>query len=138
MAKNDKKSAKTKAAKPVLKKAPLTPIKGKAAPEPQSAPAKKSEKSSPPMEKPSKKNALRDSILKRKAATKPIAFSLDEVRAIAKTVTSKTNVPFITKTTKSPVIRNDMTAPGPADLITTLLPTKSPAPITPPSAIIVI
>ncbi|HEX2854114.1 MAG TPA: TraR/DksA C4-type zinc finger protein [Opitutaceae bacterium] len=46
------------------------------------------------MEKPSKKSALRDSILKRKAATKPIAFSLDEVRAIAKTVASKTNVPF--------------------------------------------
>ena len=38
------------------------------------------------MEKPSKKSALRDSILARKAATKPIAFSLDEVRAIAKTV----------------------------------------------------
>jgi RNA polymerase-binding transcription factor DksA len=41
-------------------------------------------KTSPPMEKPSKKS-LRDSILARKAATKPIAFSLDEVRAIAKT-----------------------------------------------------
>ncbi|HEY1848417.1 MAG TPA: TraR/DksA C4-type zinc finger protein [Opitutaceae bacterium] len=41
------------------------------------------------MEKPSKKTALRDSILARKAATKPIAFSLDEVRAIAKTVTAK-------------------------------------------------
>jgi RNA polymerase-binding transcription factor DksA len=43
----------------------------------------------PTMEKPSKKTALRDSILARKAATKPIAFSLDEVRAIAKTVTAK-------------------------------------------------
>ena len=42
-----------------------------------------------PMEKPSKKNALRESILARKAATKPIAFSLDEVRAIAKTVAAK-------------------------------------------------
>ncbi|HWA88346.1 MAG TPA: TraR/DksA C4-type zinc finger protein [Opitutus sp.] len=41
------------------------------------------------MEKPSKKNALRDSILKRKSGTKPIAFSLDEVRAIAKTVTTR-------------------------------------------------
>ncbi len=41
------------------------------------------------MEKPSKKTALRDSILARKAALKPIAFSLDEVRAIAKTVTAK-------------------------------------------------
>lgn len=38
------------------------------------------------MEKPSKKSALRDSILKRKAAHKPIAFSLDEARAIAQTV----------------------------------------------------
>ena len=46
------------------------------------------------MEKPSKKTALRDSILKRKAASKPIAFSLDEVRAIAQTVTSKTATPF--------------------------------------------
>jgi RNA polymerase-binding transcription factor DksA len=41
------------------------------------------------MEKPSKKSALRDSILARKAAIKPIAFSLDEVRAIAKTVLAK-------------------------------------------------
>jgi len=37
------------------------------------------------MDKPSKKSALRESILARKAATKPIAFSLDEVRAIAQT-----------------------------------------------------
>lgn len=56
--------------------------------------------SHPPMEKPSKKTALRDSILKRKAAAKPIAFSLDEVRAIAQTVTSRTNVPFPGKTGK--------------------------------------
>jgi RNA polymerase-binding transcription factor DksA len=41
------------------------------------------------MEKPSKKSALRDSILARKTATKPIALSLDEVRAIAKTVSAK-------------------------------------------------
>ncbi|HEX3729942.1 MAG TPA: TraR/DksA C4-type zinc finger protein [Opitutaceae bacterium] len=41
------------------------------------------------MEKPSKKSALRDSILARKAATKPITFSLDEVRAIAKTNAAK-------------------------------------------------
>ncbi|HZZ58068.1 MAG TPA: TraR/DksA C4-type zinc finger protein [Opitutaceae bacterium] len=41
------------------------------------------------MEKPSKKNALRESILARKSATKPIAFSLDEVRAIAKTNAAK-------------------------------------------------
>jgi len=40
-------------------------------------------------EAPSKKSALRESILARKTATKPIAFSLDEVRAIAKTNASK-------------------------------------------------
>ncbi len=40
------------------------------------------------MAKPSKKS-LRDNILARKAASKPIAFSLDEVRAIAKTNASK-------------------------------------------------
>ncbi|MES2693064.1 MAG: TraR/DksA C4-type zinc finger protein [Verrucomicrobiota bacterium] len=50
------------------------------------------------MEKPSKKTALRDSILKRKAASKPIAFSLDEARAIAQTVTTKTASPFPAKT----------------------------------------
>ncbi len=55
------------------------------------------ENRSPTMEKPSKKTALRDSILKRKTATKPIAFSLDEVRAIAQTVSSKTNTPFPAK-----------------------------------------
>jgi DnaK suppressor protein len=53
------------------------------------APAPASPGKRPTMEKPSKKTALRDSILARKAATKPIAFSLDEVRAIAKTVTAK-------------------------------------------------
>jgi RNA polymerase-binding transcription factor DksA len=100
MAKNNKKTVKAKTAKPALKKAPPAPIKAKAASAPKPAAAAKVEKSSPSMEKPSKKNALRDSILKRKAATKPIAFSLDEVRAIAKTVTSKTSVPFSTKTTK--------------------------------------
>ena len=41
------------------------------------------------MDKPSKKSALRESILARKAATKPIAFSLDEVRAIAQTNAAK-------------------------------------------------
>jgi RNA polymerase-binding transcription factor DksA len=54
------------------------------------------------MEKPSKKSALRDSILKRKVASKPIAFSLDEVRAIAKTVASKTTSPFPGKPGKGP------------------------------------
>jgi RNA polymerase-binding transcription factor DksA len=52
----------------------------------------------PTMEKPSKKSALRDSILARKAPKKPIAFSLDEVRAIAKTVTAKAET--TAKTTK--------------------------------------
>ena len=55
-----------------------------AAPPAQPAPGKRQT-----MEKPSKKSALRDSILARKAATKPIALSLDEVRAIAKSVSAK-------------------------------------------------
>jgi RNA polymerase-binding transcription factor DksA len=71
----------------------------KPAPEKKPA-AKPAGASTPPMEKPSKKTALRDSILKRKAAAKPIAFSLDEVRAIAQTVTSRTNLPFPGKTGK--------------------------------------
>jgi len=45
------------------------------------------------MEKPSKKTALRDSILARKSALKPIAFSLDEVRAIAQTNAAKAPEP---------------------------------------------
>lgn len=77
-----------KTAQPVSKTAPASPKdkapNGKTA----SAPGKLA-KSSSTMEKPSKKTALRDSILKRKTATKPIAFSLDEVRAIAQTVASK-------------------------------------------------
>jgi RNA polymerase-binding transcription factor DksA len=82
-----------KAARPAPKKSP-TPAR-KSAPAPKAAPVVA--KASPPsMEKPSKKTALRDNILKlkQKAPVKPIAFSLDEVRAIAKTVTSKTNIPF--------------------------------------------
>jgi len=61
----------------------------KAAPKARTAAA--SEKGSHTMEKPkpSKKSALRDSILARKAAAKPIAFSLDEVRAIAKSNVAK-------------------------------------------------
>jgi RNA polymerase-binding transcription factor DksA len=106
MVKNNKKSAKSKVAKLALKKRPAAPIKAKRVPSaPPSHPAKSAKaapakpavtarpaapaKTSPSMEKPSKKNALRDSILKRKAPAKPIAFSLDEVRAIAKTVTPK-------------------------------------------------
>ncbi|HWL15933.1 MAG TPA: TraR/DksA C4-type zinc finger protein [Opitutus sp.] len=89
MAKNHKKPAKpakSKVAKPVLKSKPSAPIKAKVAKPVSSA---KPAKPSPAMEKPSKKTALRDSILKRKTSSKPIAFSLDEVRAIAKTVTTK-------------------------------------------------
>src|ERR1700736_4685506 len=43
----------------------------------------------------------------------------------------------ITSTTSSPVITNDRTAAGPAALMTTPLPTKRPAPMTPPRAIMV-
>ena len=86
MAKKNQKPAQSKVAKPELKKKPSAPIKAKAA---KAARPAKPAKHSPTMEKPSKKNALRDSILKRKAPAKPIAFSLDEVRAIAKTVTAK-------------------------------------------------
>ncbi len=101
MAKNVKKTAKTKAVKkPVVKKSPPARIKAKTVVAPKPVVAVKPAKSSAPMEKPSKKTALRDKLLKRKAPAKPIAFSLDEVRAIAKTVTSKTSVPFPTKNTK--------------------------------------
>jgi RNA polymerase-binding transcription factor DksA len=81
-------------AKPAAK--PATPAAKHPAP-PKSAPPAKAAKHPPTMEKPSKKTALRDSILKRKASAKPIVFSLDEVRAIAKTVTSKTTAPFPAK-----------------------------------------
>jgi len=109
MATNKKVSAK-KAAKPAPKKAPPAPMKAKPAKVSPAAPTKPA-KSSPTMEKPSKKSALRSSVLKRKAATKkPIAFSLDEVRAIAKTVTSKTSLPFPAKAAKG----------GPAKPIATL------------------
>jgi RNA polymerase-binding transcription factor DksA len=101
MAKKQKSPAKKSAPKPAPKKVAPAPSRSAAVKAP---PNGKAAKHSPPsMEKPSKKTALRDSILKRKAASKPIAFSLDEVRAIAKTVTSKTNSPFPTKTgTKGP------------------------------------
>jgi RNA polymerase-binding transcription factor DksA len=82
------KPAKVKVAKPELKKKPSAPIKTKAETPARSAKPAPAAKPSPTMEKPSKKNALRDSILKRKVSSKPIAFSLDEVRAIAKTVST--------------------------------------------------
>src|SRR5271163_1473271 len=77
--------------KPNAKRKPDAPA-GKHA-----APAKKPTKAAPAaptgqaatMDKPSKKSALRESILARKAATKPIAFSLDEARAIAQTNAAK-------------------------------------------------
>ena len=95
MAKNHHKTpAKKSAPKPAPKKAAPAPARVVAV---KAAPNGKAAKSSPTMEKPSKKTALRDSILKRKAATKPIAFSLDEVRAIAQTVTTKTASPFPAK-----------------------------------------
>jgi RNA polymerase-binding transcription factor DksA len=65
---------------------PVAPRKAPTKPAPKpAAPAPRAAKSSATMDKPSKKTALRESILARKAATKPITFSLDEVRAIAKT-----------------------------------------------------
>src|SRR5580692_1780815 len=84
--------------------------KNSARPKPVPAPAKPNSKARTPdapadkssltMEKPkpSKKSALRDSILARKAAAKPIAFSLDEVRAIAKVATAKAD--SVAKATK--------------------------------------
>ena len=79
---------KTKKSKAIKKKLPQAEPR-KAPPPKAAAPAPAAAGKRPTMEKPSKKTALRDSILARKAATKPIAFSLDEVRAIAKTVTAK-------------------------------------------------
>jgi len=86
----------------MAKNKPIPPAK-KPSPKPKAhpAPAKPHAKAGPPgatpakssatmdKPKPSKKSALRDSILARKAATKPIAFSLDEVRAIAKVNVAK-------------------------------------------------
>lgn len=84
------------ASKPAAKPAPRAKSAGK--PATAAVPAAKS----PTMEKTSKKTALRDSILKRKAPSKPIAFSLDEVRAIAKTVSSKAGAAAPTKVTGKP------------------------------------
>jgi RNA polymerase-binding transcription factor DksA len=87
--------AKTNKPNPPKKKSPKAPAAKAAHPPavPAAAGKSKAKPSAPavsvPVERPSKKTALRDSILARKAATKPIAFSLDEVRAIAKVVTAK-------------------------------------------------
>ncbi len=100
MAKKQNTPAKKPVSPPAAKKVAPAPVR---LPVVKAAPNGKAEKKSPTMEKPSKKTALRDSILKRKAASKPIAFSLDEVRAIAKTVTTKTASPFPAKAgTKTP------------------------------------
>ena len=98
-----------KSAKPAPKKSPTPARKPAPAPAPKSKPKSKpapaaAKAPTPSMEKPSKKTALRDNILKlkQKAPVKPIAFSLDEVRAIAKTVTSKAAAP-LAKGAKAPV-----------------------------------
>lgn len=102
--------------KPHAKKSVSKPASRKPSPRPTKAtptkapPAAQSDTRSQTMEKPSKKSALRDSILKRKTASKPIAFSLDEARAIAKTVSPKTESPFPAKTAKTAVAKptNDL------------------------------
>jgi RNA polymerase-binding transcription factor DksA len=101
MATKNKPAAKKTVANPTPKKSRSVSAKTKHAPSAKPTAAAKPAKNSSTMEKPSKKNALRNSILKRKATIqKPIAFSLDEVRAIAKTVSSKTNAPFSGKSAK--------------------------------------
>lgn len=101
MAKNPKKHhAPKRPAKPAPKSPKAQPPKAKPAKKAPAAPAPKAAASSAPMEKPSKKTALRDKLLKRKVAAKPIAFSLDEVRAIAKTVSAKASTPAAAKATK--------------------------------------
>lgn len=99
--KSKSKPAAPSPSKPSAKKPPVPAVAALPAAKPAPAPAKPT-KISAQMEKPSKKNALRDSILKRKATAKPIAFSLDEARAIAQTVTTKTVSPFPAKTAKTP------------------------------------
>jgi RNA polymerase-binding transcription factor DksA len=102
MATKTKPHAKKPAPKPVAKKPAPHPVKTEAK---KPAPAEKPASNSHAMEKPSKKSALRDSILKRKSAAKPIAFSLDEARAIAQTVATKTESPFPAKAAKAAVAK---------------------------------
>ncbi len=105
MAKN---KTKTTAAKPKPKAKPATK---KAAP----PPAKPVVVRSATMEKPSsKKTALRESILARKAAIKPITFSLDEVRAIAKTNAAKAPEASKTKAPAKPAAPKPLTLERPA------------------------
>ncbi|MFZ9682006.1 MAG: TraR/DksA family transcriptional regulator [Cephaloticoccus sp.] len=78
-------TAKGKSSPPAKAKKPAP-----AAPAPTPVAAKSKAKPSPStMEKSSKKRALRSSILARKGPGKPIGFTLDDVRAIAKTNTPK-------------------------------------------------
>ncbi len=94
-----------------------------AKPKPKAKPAPK--KAAPPpakpvvrsatMEKPSsKKTALRESILARKAAIKPITFSLDEVRAIAKTNAAKAPEATKAKAPAKPILPKPLTLERPA------------------------
>jgi RNA polymerase-binding transcription factor DksA len=80
--------AKTKSNSKNPSKKTTPPRKPGAKPGAAAAPAQSAPKTVA-MEKPSRKSALRESILARKSATKPIAFSLDEVRAIAKNNATK-------------------------------------------------
>ena len=79
-----KKKTKTRAPGAPPPKAPPRPK----APAASGAPGGIPDKTPTTMVKPSKQS-LRENILARKAASKPIAFSLDEVRAIAKTNATK-------------------------------------------------
>lgn len=91
MASKTKPHARKPAPKPAVRKPSVRHATSARKPEA----AHKTESRSQTMEKPSKKSALRDSILKRKTATKPIAFSLDEARAIAQTVSTKPESPGV-------------------------------------------
>jgi RNA polymerase-binding transcription factor DksA len=105
MAKNKTKPSAAKP-KPQAKTAPK-----KAAPPPPKPAAVRSVT----MEKPSsKKTALRESILARKAASKPITFSLDEVRAIAKTNAAKAPDPASKKVPAKPIAPRPLTLERPA------------------------
>ena len=102
--------AKTKKTNPPKKQLPKPEARTAAAPK-AASPAPPAPGKRPTMEKPSKKSALRDSILARKAATKPIALSLDEVRAIAKTVTAKAESTLKSTKTAAKPVTTLLTAP---------------------------
>ncbi|HRE84018.1 MAG TPA: transcriptional regulator, partial [Opitutaceae bacterium] len=86
--------AKTAPAKTAPAKAPAVETPPPQAPAPVAATATpKSAAPSKPTEKGKARDALRSRILGSKKAIKPIAFSLEEVREIAKTIASKTPEP---------------------------------------------